>query len=135
MCRHAREVGLDDGGVLRYDLLVLAPGLHNATLSAVKAGGVAGVCSADELRQHLTAADAEALRGALVYGDTLAAVSALATLQACGVDAAQTVLHLAPPGAPGAGVAIMREVHATLSLSPSPPPPLSAVSLPLRNCA
>lgn len=123
MCRQAREVGLEDGGVLRYDLLVLAPGLHNATLSAVKAGGVTGVCSAEELRQHLTAADTESLRGALVYGDTLAAISALATLQSCGVDMAQAVLHLAPPGAPGAGVAVMREVRAR------PSPPFSAASV------
>lgn len=110
VCRHARRVGLDDGSALRYDLLVLAPGLHNATLSAVKAGGVGGVCSAEELRQHLTAADAAALRGVLVYGDTLAAVSALAALEACGVDTAAAALHLAPPGPPGPGVAIMRQV-------------------------
>lgn len=123
MCRQARHIELDDGSTLRYDLLVLTPGLQNATLAAVKAGGVGGVCSADELQAHLTAADAEALEGVLVYGDTLAAVSALTALAQCGVDPAQAVLHLTPPGTPGAGVDVLREVRRLLfkcELEPQP---------------
>jgi hypothetical protein len=104
-------VRLDDGSALLYDVLVLAPGLHNATLSAVKAGGVGGVCSAAELAAHLTAADAADLAGVIVYGDTLDAVTAMATLAAQGVDLADAVLHVAPPGSPGPGLDVLLEVR------------------------
>eukprot|EP00892_Ulva_mutabilis_P004891 jgi/Ulvmu1/2774/UM140_0003.1 len=110
--RQARQIELDDGSTLRYDLLVLAPGLQNATLCAVKAGGVSGVCSTAELQRHLTAADADEVQGALVYGDTLAAVTALATLEERGVNVARAALHLAPPGPPGPGMDILREMAA-----------------------
>ena len=102
---------LDDGSTLVYDVLVLAPGLHNATLSAVKDGGVGGVCSAGELYTHLTAADAADLSGVIVYGDTLDAVTAMGTLSAQGVDLSETALHVAPPGPSGPGLDILLEVR------------------------
>lgn len=113
MCRHAHEVQLDDGSTLVYDVLVLAPGLHNATLSAVKDGGVGGVCSAGELSRHLTAADAAELSGVIVYGDTLDAVTAMGTLSAQGVTLSETALHIAPPGPSGPGLDILLEVSIT----------------------
>lgn len=102
---------LDDGSTLVYDVLVLAPGLHNATLTAVKDGGVGGVCSAGELSTHLTAADAAELSGVIVYGDTLDALTAMGTLAAQGVTLSESALHVAPPGSSGPGLDILLEVR------------------------
>lgn len=102
---------LDDGSTLVYDVLVLTPGLHNATLSAVKDGGVGGVCSAGELATHLTAADAAELSGVIVYGDTLDALTAVGTLAAQGVTLSESVLHVAPPGPSGPGMDVLLEVR------------------------
>jgi hypothetical protein len=104
-------VRLDDGTTLVYDVLVLAPGLQNVTLSAVKNGGVDGVCSAGELSTHLTAADAAELSGVIVYGDTLDALSAMGTLSARGVNLSEAALHVAPPGPSGPGLDILLEVR------------------------
>jgi hypothetical protein len=128
--RDAREVVLDTGGRVAYDILVLAPGLANTTLAAVAASpagvaGVAGVCSPAELATLFSAGDAAAVASSgtiVVYGDTLDAADALATLAARGVDTSASVLHIAPAGqAVPPDVLYMRQARAFLLASPACP--------------
>jgi hypothetical protein len=103
LCRTAQAIKLSDGVTLPYDVLVLTPGLHNATLATVAASGVSGVCSPEELRAHFTPEDAAAASSGgseqriIVYGDTLEATDSLAALEEKGVDLAGGAVHVAPP--------------------------------------
>ena len=121
MRRSSQSVTLEDGSTLPYDLLVLTPGLENATLATVRASGVRGACAPSDLPSIDSAnvqrqqgdISAEALQAAheagqiVVYGDTVEAYVALAALEAAGVDLVGTVdvVHTAVHNEDGEDVA------------------------------
>jgi hypothetical protein len=115
-CRVSCSITLDDDSTLIYDLLVLAPGLHNQTLSTVQASGVAGVSSVAELAANFSYGDAAAVQDIVVYGDTLEAYTAKALLESRGVDLGKSVMHIAPLANSGDAVRVMHEVCRSVRL-------------------